>query len=211
MMRKQQGKGRVAEDLTGRRFGKLIILETTELRIGGSTVFTARCDCGQEIKVSRQNLRTWETSKYEPHCGCMGVGKARIPRPGTLGVGRAGARTAPRPNWQAACNFLFLQYQHSAKIRGITWHLSREEFTKLTKENCYYCGIQPGQIITTRNGYHTYIYNGIDRFNNDEPYIVDNCISCCGTCNVAKGSKTVIEFKLWLQRIVKHWLEADTE
>jgi hypothetical protein len=40
----------------------------------------------------------------------------------------------------------------------------------------------------------SYIYNGVDRVNNDFGYSIDNCVSCCKVCNRMKGKKTVAEF-----------------
>ena len=43
-------------DLTGRRFGKLLVLHETE-KIRGRTAFLCRCDCGNEKAVTSSDLQ----------------------------------------------------------------------------------------------------------------------------------------------------------
>lgn len=39
------------KDLTGKRFGKLTVLEPTEQRVRDAVVWRCRCECGNEIFV----------------------------------------------------------------------------------------------------------------------------------------------------------------
>jgi 5-methylcytosine-specific restriction endonuclease McrA len=75
----------------------------------------------------------------------------------------------------------FHKYVYDAKRRGHDFKLKEEEFFKLIKENCNYCG-------KTDNP------NGIDRFNNKEPYTIENCVPCCGRCNKRKWTMNGNEF-----------------
>ena len=54
-------------DLTGKRFGRLVVLGPTEKRSGNSVVWCCRCDCGNEVDVSSARLRTGQTRS----CGCL--------------------------------------------------------------------------------------------------------------------------------------------
>ena len=78
------------------------------------------------------------------------------------------------------------------------------QFYNLTQMDCYYCGEKPNN---RRKGYFKnsgefdYIYNGLDRVNNNLPYQWDNVVSCCKYCNSAKGELTLAEFMEWVQRI----------
>lgn len=107
---------------------------------------------------------------------------------------------------EAARNALIHTYKRNATIKGLDYRLTTEEFTTLTKQNCRYCGIEPKQEVSNkhdqRNG--TYIYNGIDRIDNTQGYIIDNCVPCCGICNVAKNDLTHQQFLQWIQRIIRH-------
>lgn len=56
------------KDLTGRRFGKLVVLSQTEKRMdGGSIVWRCRCDCGQFAEVSARRLIRGKVRS----CGCL--------------------------------------------------------------------------------------------------------------------------------------------
>ena len=54
-------------DLTGQRFGKLIVLQRAEKNIGGKTAWHCLCDCGNTKTVSMWNLVSGQTAS----CGCL--------------------------------------------------------------------------------------------------------------------------------------------
>lgn len=53
-------------DLTGRRFGRLIVLGPTDRRYCGNIIWRCRCDCGNEIERPGSMLLRKQTSS----CGC---------------------------------------------------------------------------------------------------------------------------------------------
>ena len=55
-----------AIDLTGQRFGKLVVLEEAGRNMDGSVVWLCRCDCG---KVTRE-IGTRMRNGYTRSCGC---------------------------------------------------------------------------------------------------------------------------------------------
>lgn len=56
-------------DITGLRFGRLVALESTQLRnSSGTTVWRCRCDCGNEVLTSLSQL----TQGFKKSCGCLG-------------------------------------------------------------------------------------------------------------------------------------------
>ena len=55
-----------AKDLTGQRFGKLIVLFPTEKRQSRSIVWHCKCDCGKETDVASKHLIYGSTQS----CGC---------------------------------------------------------------------------------------------------------------------------------------------
>lgn len=61
----REGVNRI--DLTGRRFGRLVVLGSTKKRSGNSVVWHCRCDCGSEVDVSAARLRGGQTKS----CGCF--------------------------------------------------------------------------------------------------------------------------------------------
>lgn len=55
------------QDLTGRRFGMLTVIERTENGPHGKTRYLCRCDCGTMHTVSADHLKSGEVSS----CGCL--------------------------------------------------------------------------------------------------------------------------------------------
>jgi len=68
-------------------------------------------------------------------------------------------------------------YKKRAVARKITFEISEEEFNSIVSNECYMCG--KSNTITHNNG--------IDRYNNKEGYIINNCKPCCGGCNYIKS------------------------
>lgn len=57
-------------DLTGQDFGHLVVIAPAETR-GGRAYWHCRCDCGREVDVRAENLRSGNTTS----CGCKRHGK----------------------------------------------------------------------------------------------------------------------------------------
>lgn len=55
------------KDLTGKRFGKLVVTQMTDKRRFNSIIWTCKCDCGNEIAVPTHYLTTGDTQS----CGCL--------------------------------------------------------------------------------------------------------------------------------------------
>lgn len=90
---------------------------------------------------------------------------------------------------------LYKRYISSAKERNIEFDLSTTTFKRLIHSKCYYCGIEPKQIIGNME------YNGIDRLNNSNGYNIENCLACCKVCNRGKGTMSSSEYLDHLIRI----------
>ncbi len=109
---------------------------------------------------------------------------------------------------------LLYRYKKDAQKKGVKFDLSEKQFKELTQQNCFYCGAEPSQVarcVTFFKGqkherHGDYVYNGIDRLNSSEGYMIDNSVSCCKHCNVAKRDRSVGEFLNWVRKIYKHRL-----
>lgn len=53
-------------DLTGKRYGKLTVLERTDKRKNGCIVWRCHCDCGKDVELSSRKLKEGVTTS----CGC---------------------------------------------------------------------------------------------------------------------------------------------
>jgi hypothetical protein len=186
------------KDLTGMRFGKLVILHMTAERQAGTVIWAAKCDCGTPfIMVSPRRLNAQR--KKLTDCGC-GRG-----RPGTNGYKPTASYT--QPSEDTARQNLYTSYRNNATRRGKAFQLSRDEFDALTTSPCHYCGAKPSQINTV-GGIHKCLYSGIDRVGNGKGYIVGNCVPCCGQCNKAKGEYSEDDFLQWVKRIYRYNFEG---
>ena len=127
-------------------------------------------------------------------------------------INRRGAITRRLPEGGAARNSLLSIYKRKAKERDLVWGLDDSQFNSLIKGDCHYCDIEPRQICKA-NGYKSassIIYNGIDRVDNSRGYEPDNVVSCCKTCNRAKGRMTTEEFLRWARRVVTRYDSRST-
>jgi len=76
-------------------------------------------------------------------------------------------------------------YQKSANSRNLVFTLSEKEFSDIVKQSCYLCGLATSDTNK----------NGIDRFNNEKGYLLDNCKPCCGHCNLLKKDMEYTEIR----------------
>ena len=180
------------KDIAGQRFGRLLALRLLRTSRKGA-VWLFRCDCGNEVENLQVNIT--RTRKPTQSCGCLSLEESKRRR--LLGD-------------LAAFNTLLDYYKSSARKRNHEFNLTEIEFRELTKSNCFYCGIEPKQIVK-RKDYSVYIYNGIDRKDNTKGYTLDNSLSCCGTCNYSKSSQTFEDFNDWLDRLTKFRIEKKNE
>lgn len=81
----------------------------------------------------------------------------------------------------------FLNYKNKTiNKRKMNFDLTEEEFNQLRQGCCYICGRESSETHC----------NGIDRYDNNEGYILKNCRSCCGDCNFLKGKQNYQDFIL---------------
>lgn len=93
-------------------------------------------------------------------------------------------------------------YKRSAKQKNIVFSLNDEQLMHLLSGNCHYCGQEPSNVQKYRNG--NFIYNGIDRINNNDGYTEENSVSCCNMCNRAKRNISYDNFIAWIKKAYRH-------
>jgi hypothetical protein len=171
-------------DLKGKRFGRLVAIRLAEPREDGFSRWICKCDCGQEATPLQSNLRRGKTRS----CGCANR----------------------RPPGHAGFVQLFNFYKRAARKRGKEWKLTKAQFRKLTQGNCEYCSAEPMQVSVSSNPRLTpagrqntiYLYNGIDRVDNELGYLPDNCVSCCKVCNQIKMQFPLSDLMNHLEKMV---------
>lgn len=184
----------IGSDLTNKKFGRLLVLSIIprkDKKQKWGSYWSCKCDCGSIRNYRATALRAGTVKS----CGCL--------REELL-------RKSPG---EANKHSLYCQYKAGAKRREIDFSLSKKDFLKLIEQNCYYCRQPLSQKIkaykaskNTKEWIEQCIvyYNGIDRKNNNIGYILENCLTCCKTCNYAKHKMDLSTFKEWLIRISKN-------
>lgn len=179
-------KGQI-EDLVGCKFGRLTVIEYVGQNKHRRSCWRCVCDCGNETVVDKCGLITGNTTS----CGCYNKEVLSL------------------PDGLALRNRLIHIYQSNAKRKGISFLVSPEEFYELTQCNCFYCGQPPSQIFRSKGVEGEIVYNGVDRIDSRIGYISGNIVPCCKTCNYAKSTMQVSEFKEWLFRASSYMLNKE--
>jgi len=171
--------GKCQRDLSGLKFGKLIVLKHAGYKIINghkhSNQWLCKCDCGNEVVRTTSTLQNSSTDCNDPKC--------------RFGYGLA------------AQHRLYLTYKKSSKKRGIKFRICKELFIHLTSQNCHYCGSSPQKVQKSTHNNGDYVYNGIDRIDNTKGYIKTNVVPCCTYCNAGKLDRTTAEFNRWIEQL----------
>lgn len=155
----------------------------------GQVRYDCKCHCGTLFTARSGSLK----DKGTKSCGCL-------QRLAAAKNGKALAKA------ETARNNVLCGYRKRCKDKGLSWQLSDEEATKFFQQNCHYCNREPASLAKAKSG--TYTYNGIDRLDSSQGYILSNCVACCSRCNSAKNDMSVAEFEAWLKQISSYWLGA---
>lgn len=181
----------VAVNETGKRYGRLVVIERVDDPRRHGAFWRCRCDCGTMCTVLGRSLRVGATHS----CGCLKrevmAAANRLPP----GVGLANA---------ALCSM-----KVSAKTRGYEWRLSDAEARGLMAGHCHYCGAPPSNRSSRQSAHHgAFAYSGIDRVDNARGYEAGNVVPCCAVCNWSKGPLSRDEFLAWVERVYNHSVRA---
>jgi hypothetical protein len=166
----------------GTKFGKLTIITRVD-NINYRVYYLCRCDCGREITTRITSLR----SRAIPTCPSCAATKV--------------STSTEYLKMTSGQKYLHATYVNSAKIRGFLFDLTLTQFIGLTSDVCHYCGIPPQQLKSS-NGEPPYIYNGIDRIDNNIGYVINNCVTCCKICNYAKRTMSYNEWMSYIKRLI---------
>lgn len=171
-------------DLTNKKFNKLTAIRRVENIISPSgktveLVWECICECGTIKNIRTSSLMQNKTKS----CGCLRNKSRKLPG-------------------EATRNALYGSYKIQAKYRQYKFEINKEQFCNLINDNCYYCGTPPKQSIfnNTRNYSKEWkkqsiiSKNGIDRIDSNLGYTIENLVTCCKNCNIAKMSLTQCDF-----------------
>ena len=144
-------------DLSGKRFGRLIVLKPFGKNKFGQMSWLCRCNCGNDTVVQRSSLVSGGTIS----CGCYARERASILHT-KHGERHANATTPEYTAWQSMWNRCTLPYHEENKRnyqdRGITVFEEWKDFPTFLKYLLATIGRRPGPEYS------------IDRINNDKGY-----------------------------------------
>lgn len=181
-----------APNLIGKEYGKWIVLSRVADRLVGNgsigrvrwiDYWLCKCACNTTYEVCGRNLRANKTHGC-PRCSRVGIFKRS-------------------DEWTAHRSF-YAKYKSLAENRKIPFLLSKKQFIRIVKQDCYYCKESP----TIRNCYSTgrivrWKFNGVDRLDNDRAigYTKSNSVPCCSICNLMKRKLTEQQFIAHIKKI----------
>jgi len=183
------------KNITGQIFGRLTVLFLLEKRDNsGHTVWLCKCNCGKEKIARGYSLRRGDVRS----CGCL---KEHC---------NVGCNKKYASNEEAAWGYNYDQYKRNAKFRKLIFKLSFDDFKKIANMNCHYCNSLP-EKRPSQHGRSSIFASGIDRVDNNEGYILSNCVPCCTWCNQAKKEHNVDFFIKKCVAISKNWRNYNYE
>ena len=172
----------------GDKFGELTIVDIVVSRksfnkgkLSSRKRFLCTCSCGKERIATGQYLRKTDN----PRC----IKCTMLTRPQSLKIEDLYLRP-------------YGMHQNQAKRRDLETTLSLQDFKNLSTGNCSYCGDEAKLTKWTRG--EALIMAGIDRVDPSMGYTLDNCVSCCKTCNISKMSMDKSFFLEHIKKICTH-------
>lgn len=185
----------VGTDWRGRTFHECVVVAPTDKRYWGYIVWTLRCFmCDEEFERPTYGFKSGRVRHGCPKWWAR-YGKGR--KPGKK----------PLPEFRSHARSIWGSIKKGADVRDIHFALTVADVATIVKQDCVYCGSPPKKRHVGRrlHGSESCSANGIDRFDNQIGYTVDNCVPCCLTCNRGKGTKTPEEFADWITRVHAHF------
>lgn len=180
------------KEMVNSKFGKLTVLKrdySRGIKNGkhNKIFLLCKCECGNKTSVDKFYL----TSGATKSCGCL---HSKI-------ISERNKNNA-LPGGESALRGLYSSYKRSAFVANKPFELTLDQFRTLTKSNCAYCGCKPTSVRKSNRGQiGDYIYNGIDRVDSNDGYVIDNCVPACKRCNQAKNDMNIKDFSKWLTRV----------
>lgn len=161
-------------DHTNKKYNYITVLEyaySTDKR----TFWKVRCDCGKEYIANIYSVSHGDVKS----CGCQRL--------------KLIGKFFHLQNGEAIIREAYRNHLEGAKRRNFKSYLSLEDYSRITKNPCSYCG-----TLSKRKNRHTkevIELNSVDRLNNEPFYTKANSVACCFVCQELKGALSFNKFK----------------
>lgn len=172
----------------GEKYGHWTSISQSSLDDAKLNKVKCQCSCGTIRQVKVHNLLSGKSKS----CGC--IQKKQI---SNFSRGKVSKNAVDSKH--KAISELINSYKFGAKQRGLSYQLTRDQFSHLIIQNCSYCGANPSNTKNTNRG--EFNYNGIDRIDNNVGYELYNVTTCCKTCNYMKTNMSVGAFCEHIEKI----------
>lgn len=175
-------------EVVGMRFGKWTVLRQWTAP-GPYTMVSVRCDCGLEAERRKSAI----VGGQSLGCNSCREPSTRFKQPRDLSD-------------KSAFNYVISTYRRRSRKKNIPFEIDRQSFRDLTQKLCFYCDGAPSN--TTKGAYKnsvSYVYNGLDRIDSSQGYVLGNVVPCCKYCNIMKSDLTHDEFFERINQLVAKW------
>jgi hypothetical protein len=177
----------------GQIFGRL-----TTIQYMGDMKWKCKCICGTINEINTGALTTGNTKS----CGCLNADQLSARAPALIEARRKNEPkiASARRVWQG----------YKSHDSGM---MEFDDFYHLSQQHCFYCGIEPqrksnmflaksnkGSDKAKQEGW--FIFNGIDRVDNNVYHTKENCVACCLPCNMAKNDRSIDEFYRYISHLM---------
>ena len=177
------------EDYLGKKYGKLTVIglgkKDNSKNKYHRTYFEVKCDCGENRIVDMSKLKNGHTKS----CGC------------TKDRSKMGNR---KPKGVSARNRIINMYKGNAQTKNLEFNLGDDYLIEMFGNNCHYCGCKPSRETKYKRVNGQFIWNGIDRINNNLGYTEENTVPCCTKCNYKKYTDNQEDFLEWIKKVYKN-------
>lgn len=185
--------------MTGRQFGRwnVLSLDYIDKEKDYKIYWKCKCSCEKHTVKSIDG----HTLRYggSKSCGCLRSEKSKI----------QGKKNKIVDRFLPLSKRLYYDYKiRCAQNRNHEFDIELTSFRKKILEPCYYCGELPSREYHHPKTSGSFLYNGLDRVNNDLGYTEENVVTCCFLCNSMKKAMSQKDFLSWVKRVYNHSIKG---
>jgi 5-methylcytosine-specific restriction endonuclease McrA len=179
------------KNIIGLKINRLLVLSKSDIKTKfGNQIYNCLCDCGKNCQIIGSSI----LSEKVKSCGCYRT---------ELNRKMAMYKRLYKSTIIARSKKLKLEY-----------NISLMQFIELIESECFYCGNKHSNYYTDRLKKEDNLiiyFNGIDRIDNNQGYLIENVVSCCKYCNSAKNNLTETQFKELIINLYENFVLANKD